>query len=141
MTHGTGGYALGCKCDVCRGATAAYRRRKRTEARGGLPPAWPKYGPEDICPGPECTRRMVLNGMCEGHNRQVKQGRPLAALKVYKPRGSQTECRLTHCPRGARYDGLCNTHYERRRLGRPDWDVPVPLRQRRAARSSQEVTG
>lgn len=36
--HGTGGYAMGCKCDVCRGETAAYRARKRAEARESAPP-------------------------------------------------------------------------------------------------------
>lgn len=34
--HGTGGYAAGCRCDLCRKAVKLYRREHRRQAREQL---------------------------------------------------------------------------------------------------------
>lgn len=43
----------------------------------------------------------------------------------------QGECSLGHCHRRINAAGLCTTHYNRKRDGRPDWDKPIPQRMKR----------
>lgn len=45
-------------------------------------------------------------------------------------------CSLPGCSRRARAHGLCVTHYDRKRIGWPDWDRPITRRMGQTDRKS-----
>lgn len=77
------------------------------------------------CPTPGCPRAARRGGkvckVCYSKQWHARQG----------------ECSLEHCPRRTDADGLCTTHYNRRRRGVPDWDAEIPLRMKRGPQCSQ----
>jgi hypothetical protein len=71
------------------------------------------------CSYDECERPARSgNTICKRHQ-----------LAEWKDR--QGECSLDHCDRRVNAGGLCTTHYNRKRDGRPDWDKPIPQRMKR----------
>lgn len=91
MRHGTGGYRRGCRCNVCRGETAAYRARKRAEARA---PVEPKPEPRPLTTieshGTEtgytrgcrakCCREAHAKAMAERRGRNTQKAREVTTL-------------------------------------------------------------
>lgn len=68
----------------------------------------------------------------EGCKRQARRGTKICKVCYTKQwHARQGECSLGHCDRRIDADGLCTTHYNRRRRGLPDWDKPIPRRMKR----------
>jgi hypothetical protein len=76
------------------------------------------------CAVPECDRRAVKAGYCEGHYGQIKRHGHITNA-VLKPYGVQEECHARGCTRRAFARHLCSSHYQRHLRGRP---VEGPLR-------------
>jgi 5-methylcytosine-specific restriction endonuclease McrA len=69
-----------------------------------------------VCTFPACGRRMSAAPWCAGHNKQHRQGKPLAVLKQYDPdRG----CAFPGCQNAHRYHGYCDGHGQQLTDGRP----------------------
>jgi hypothetical protein len=78
------------------------------------------------CQGPECAREAVARGLCGTHDQQLREGRELAPIRAYKPRGER--CDVKECNGTSLSEGLCQTHYRRKRRGEPNWDRPIVRR-------------
>jgi hypothetical protein len=79
--------------------------------------------------------------MCstDGCERPARRGTKICKVCYTKEwHARQGECSLSHCDRRIDASGLCTTHYNRRRRGLPDWDVPIPRRMKRGGKCAHK---
>lgn len=96
MKHGTGGYASGCRCQVCRDATAAYRRRKRAE---DAPAKTPRPEPEPLA---TVTNHGTDSGYTQGCRAACCRAAMSQAQKRRRARNAVKAARGTTLPEGRR---------------------------------------
>lgn len=63
----------------------------------------------DLCQFDSCTNFKRANGYCAGHNKQLKDGRPLVALLTYGKNKGKV-CTGPECSRPAESRGMCSGH-------------------------------
>lgn len=67
---------------------------------------------EKVCSFEGCGRRRTSKGLCEGHNWQRRNGRPLLPLKEQSaPFQEGAKCSVADCEVPLKAKGLCQTHY------------------------------
>jgi hypothetical protein len=62
-------------------------------------------------------------GLCGSHAWQKRNGKTLGPIRQRKSPGGK--CGAKDCKLRAVHEGLCGTHYDRRRRGEGDWDRPI----------------
>lgn len=130
------GEAEVCEADcerpaAVKGLCRSHYARKRRNA-----PNWADRLPEDSygsactaswagADGQEATCGLPIHGkgLCGSHAWQKRNGKPFTAIRQRKSPGGKCESGV--CPKRAVHDGLCGTHYDRRRKGVENWDAPI----------------
>lgn len=96
---------------------AHYNRWRRHEA--------PRMADGQACRAPGCVRPAVTRERCHGHYQRWWRGQEDADAPLQDDRGVGT-CRVDDCGQPSHAQGLCGTHYQRRRQrGTVDADVPI----------------
>jgi hypothetical protein len=76
-------------------------------------------------------------GRVAARTSRVLDGKICKRHQLMEWHARQGECSLDHCDRQINADGICVTHYKRKRLGLPDWDKPIPRRMKRGGHCLQ----
>lgn len=84
-------------------------------------PARRLYGP--TCRFDGCGGAVHGDGYCGAHYWQSRNKDQLTPIRERSTPGGQ--CQATECDKTAVHLGLCYSHYDRKRVGDPDWDRPV----------------
>lgn len=79
------------------------------------------------CAHPGCTRLIHGRHYCSGHYQRMRKGRDMdAPFPKRAPRLPRKGfCRISGCGRPVGQNGLCLTHYKRRRTQPGNWSGPV----------------
>lgn len=78
----------------------------------------------------------------ENCTREARRGNTICKIhQAAEWRARQGPCSLEGCERQINTDGLCVTHYRRRRDNLPDWDAVIPERMKRGLPCSVEGCG
>jgi hypothetical protein len=75
------------------------------------------------CAFRECGRAVLAKGLCSAHYWQQSQGKDLAPITEWDPRGEP--CKADGCDRLSERRGLCQTHARRSSRGDEDWDRQI----------------
>ena len=73
------------------------------------------------CSGPDCSRRVRADGLCDTHYRQARKGSPLTPIPVRKPYNFKAEpgaCIGPNCNRPVRFAAVCDSHYRQLKAGK-----------------------
>lgn len=83
------------------------------------------------CTFPDCGRRVVGGGLCGGHYKQHRLGKPLTKLQTYKskaPRSNGVTCEVDFCEATAVYATHCRPHRRQFLAGQPFTPVKKSIR-------------
>jgi hypothetical protein len=79
------------------------------------------------CTFPGCERVRIKRRLCRPHCHQMETTGELSPVPP-KRMSTAGNCRLAYCVNPVKACGLCQTHWNKRRLGDPNWAAPTTRR-------------